>query len=76
MNETRSPEQRLARLMERLRSHDEAVRIHAALRLAGPGIDPVLARPELSAALRDPDEAVRKLAAWLLARLAAPAAAA
>jgi len=67
----RTPEERLDRLMGRLRSHDDAIRIHAALRLTGPGIDPTRARPALTDALNDADAEVRRLAAWALARLAA-----
>ncbi len=76
MSDTRTPEERLARLLARLRSDDESIRIHAALRLTGPGIDAAQARRALSEALHDADEPVRKLAAWALARLAVPSSAA
>ncbi len=66
-----APEERLERLMRRLRSADDAVRIHAALRLTGEGIDAARARPALTEALNDGDPEVRRLAAWTLARLGA-----
>ena len=76
MSDMRNPEERLTRLLARLRSSDETIRIHAALRLTGPGIDAAQARLALSEALHDADEPVRKLAAWAMARLAGPTRAA
>jgi hypothetical protein len=58
------------RLLRRLRAPDEAVRVHAALRLTGPGVNAGLVRPGLEQALADPDPHVRRLAGWVLARLA------
>jgi hypothetical protein len=57
-------------LLGRLRHPEDAIRVHAALRLAGPGIQPELVRAALEQALTDPDAHVRRLAAWVLARLA------
>jgi hypothetical protein len=57
-------------LLRRLRHADEAVRVHAALRLTGPGIQVELIRAALEQALTDPDDHVRRLAGWVLARLA------
>lgn len=62
-------EDRVEKQLRRLRSDDEAVRIHAAMRLAGPGLEVARVRAGLTEALNDPQEPVRKLAAWVLARL-------
>jgi HEAT repeat protein len=62
-------------LLERLHSTDELVRVQAAMRLSGAGVDPAVVRPALEAALADPDAHVRRLAAWVLARLPQRAAA-
>ncbi len=62
-------------LLSRLRCADELVRVQAAMRLSGSGVDGSVVRPELEVALTDADAHVRKLAAWVLARLAQGAAA-
>jgi HEAT repeat protein len=62
-------------LLQRLRSTDELVRIQAALRLTGSGVDAAVIRPQLEAALADADGHVRRLADWVLARLPERAAA-
>ena len=62
-------------LLFRLRCADELVRVQAAMRLSGSGVDPAVVRPELEAALADADAHVRRLAAWVLARLPVRAAA-
>jgi hypothetical protein len=67
---------KLAKWLDRLRSPDEARRIHAAIRLTTPGLDVRDAVPVLEAALSDPDAEVGKLAAWVLARIKPAAAAA
>jgi HEAT repeat protein len=64
------PAEKVERLLSRLHAPDESVRIHAALRLTGTGIDVERVRPTLEMALGDPDSHVRRLAAWVLARLA------
>ena len=61
--------ERLDRLLRRLHSPDEAVRVYAALRLTGAGVDAEAVRPALEAALGDVDPHVRRLAAWVLSRL-------
>jgi len=61
--------EKLDRLLRRLYCPDEAVRVHAAFRLTGSGVDAEAVRPALEAALRDSDAHVRRLAAWVLARL-------
>jgi hypothetical protein len=63
-------EDRVDRHLRRLRSDDEAIRIHAAIRLTTPGLDVERVRTGLTEALNDPEAPVRKLAAWALARLA------
>ena len=69
-----SPEQHDS-LLQRLHSTDELVRIQAAVRLTGSGVDPAVVRPGLEAALADSDAHVRRAAAWVLARLPKRAAA-
>ena len=58
------------KLLRRLHSPDEAIRVHAALQMIGPGVDAGLVRAGLAQALSDSDPHVRRLAAWVLARLA------
>jgi HEAT repeat protein len=60
------------RLLAQLHAPDEAVRVCAALRLTGAGVDAERVRPTLETALCDPDAHVRRLAAWVLARLGLP----
>jgi hypothetical protein len=62
-------------LLGRLHSSDELVRVQAAVRLTGSGVEPALVRSGLEAALADPHAHVRRLAAWVLARLPRRAAA-
>jgi HEAT repeat protein len=62
-------------LLSRLRHADELVRVQAAMRLSGLGVDQAVVRPELEAALSNADPHIRKLAAWVLARLSQRAAA-
>jgi HEAT repeat protein len=62
-------------LLQRLHSTDELVRIQAAVRLTGSGVDAVAIRPQLEAALTDNAAHVRRLAAWVLTRLPRQAAA-
>jgi HEAT repeat protein len=69
-----SPEQHDS-LLQRLHSTDELVRIQAAVRLTGSGVDAAVIRPRLEASLADPDARVRRVAAWVLARLPRQAAA-
>ncbi len=76
MSEKKLSVEKHERLLSRLRSPDEAVRVHAALRLTGPGVDAGLVRPALEQALADPDAHVRRLAGWVLGRLTPPASAA
>lgn len=61
--------EKLDRLLSRLHAPDEAVRVHAALRLTGTGVEAERVRPTLEAALGDADPHVRRLAAWVLSRL-------
>lgn len=61
---------RVAKQLRRLRSDDEAVRLHATLQLTSADLDAALVRAGLSQALTDDSPEVRKLAAWALARLA------
>ena len=68
-------EQKHHELLARLHSTDELVRVQAAVRLTGSGVDPALVRPGLEAALTDSDADVRRAAAWVLARLPRRAAA-
>jgi HEAT repeat protein len=58
------------KLLRRLRAPDEALRVHAALRLVGPDVDADRVRAALEQALADPDPHVRRLAGWVLGRLA------
>ena len=69
MIEKRLPAEKIERLLSRLHSPDEAVRVHAALRLTGRGIDAEQVRPTLETALADPDPHVRRLAAWVLTQI-------
>jgi hypothetical protein len=69
MSEKKLSPRKHRRLLRRLHAPDEAVRVHAALRLAGPGVDPELVRPSLELALTDADPHVRRLAGYVLARL-------
>jgi hypothetical protein len=62
-------------LLSRLHSANELVRVQAAMRLTGSGVDPAMVRPHLEAVLAGPDAHVRRLAAWVLARLPQRAAA-
>ncbi len=62
-------------LLCRLHSPDELLRVQSALRLAGPGVSSDVIRPELEAALADPEPHVRRLAAWVLTQLPRQAAA-
>lgn len=71
MSEKRLSEEKLQRLLRRLHSPDEAVRVHAALRLTGAGVDAEAIRPTLEDALSDPEAHVRHLAGWVLERLPA-----
>jgi HEAT repeat protein len=68
-------EEKHQELLARLRSTDELVRVQAAVRLTGSGVDPAVVRPGLEAALADSDAHVRRAAAWVLARLPKRAAA-
>ena len=61
--------EKVDRLLRRLHAPDKVVRVHAALRLTGPGVDVGAVRPVLEAALADADPHVRRLAAWVLSRL-------
>ncbi len=62
-------------LLCRLHSPDELVRVQAALRLSGSGVDALAIRPALDAALADPEPHVRRMAAWVIAQLPRQAAA-
>jgi hypothetical protein len=76
MNEPkRLSEQKHRELLARLCSLDELVRIQAAVRLTGSGVETALVRPGLEAALASSDADERRLAAWVLARLPGRAAA-
>ena len=69
MNTKALTAEKLDRLLRRLHAPDEAVRVHAALRLTGVGVDVEAVRPALEEALGDVDSHVRRLAAWVLSRL-------
>src|SRR5262245_43459529 len=69
MREKRLSRKKLDRLVRRLHSPDEVVRVHAAQRLTASDVDEDAVRPALVAALTDPDPQVRKLAGWVLERL-------
>jgi uncharacterized membrane protein len=71
MSEQRLSADKVERLLNRLHSPEEAKRVHAALRLAGPGVDAEQIRPALEAARADADPHVRRLADWILERLGA-----
>ncbi len=64
------PVEKLEKLLVRLRAPDQAVRVHAAVRLTAADVDAGAVRPGLEQALDDPDAHVRRLAGWVLARLA------
>jgi HEAT repeat protein len=65
----RPTDERLSKWLRQLHAPDEAIRVHAAMRLTTPGLDVQAALPALQEALLDPDQHVRRLAAWVLARL-------
>jgi hypothetical protein len=65
----RLPDEKWERLVGRLRSEDEAKRVHAALRLSGSRVDADRTRPAMQEALADENAHVRKLASWVLAQL-------
>lgn len=69
MSEDLIPAEKVERWLQRLHSPDEAKRIHAAMRLAGTGVDPQQIRTALEAARIDPDPHISRLAAWVLDRL-------
>ncbi|MFO0844835.1 MAG: hypothetical protein U0797_20960 [Gemmataceae bacterium] len=67
MSDVTGPDaERIARWVRRLRGDDDARRVHAAMRLAAPGLDLTAVLPDLRAALLDADPQVRKLAAYVL----------
>src|SRR5262245_41001620 len=55
MSEKTLSAQKVGKLLNRLHAPDEAIRVHAALRLTGAGVDESQVRPILEAALGDPD---------------------
>jgi hypothetical protein len=57
------------RLLRRLRSPDESVRVHAAVRLTASDVDADRVRAALEQARDDPAPHVGRLAAWVLERL-------
>ena len=52
-----------------LRCGNELVRAQAAMRLTGAGVDEPAVRADLEGALADANPHVRRVAAWVLARL-------
>jgi HEAT repeat protein len=70
MSDVTGPDgEQIAKWVRRLRGEDDARRVHAAMRLAAPGLDLAAVVPSLQEALLDADPQVRKLAAYVLGRV-------